>query len=66
MPPLIGPEAGVQAFMNVYAALREELTQDSLLGDQPPAARAWLTEVGCQQIVACALACRSILLFYYV
>jgi hypothetical protein len=31
--------------MKVYATLREELAQDSLLGDQTPAARQWLLEV---------------------
>lgn len=31
--------------MNVYTALRTELAEDSLLGEQPPAAKAWLSEV---------------------
>lgn len=34
-----------KAFENVYPTLRRELLEDPLLGDQPLAAKAWLSEV---------------------
>jgi hypothetical protein len=39
---------GLQAFENVYPTLRRELLEDPLLGDQPLAAKAWLSEVHSQ------------------
>lgn len=36
----------LQAFLDVYATLREELLNDKLLEGQPQAAKDWLKEVG--------------------
>jgi hypothetical protein len=35
----------LQAFLDVYATLREELLSDKLLEGQPQAAKDWLKEV---------------------
>lgn len=43
----------MQAFLDVYATLREELLSDKLLEGQPEDARNWMREVGyeCQNAV---------------
>jgi farnesyl diphosphate synthase len=35
----------IQAFLQVYDKLREQLLDDSFLGSQPPAAKTWMREV---------------------